>query len=103
MRNILANISVKSKKHFAEKLKQIWLQPDYESAKKYAIAFMNEYELKYPQAIKVLEDGLEDSLQFFTFPKIDSRKISSTNLLERLNKEIRQRTKVVGIFPSMDA
>ena len=103
MRNILANVSVKSKKHFAEKLKQIWLQPDYESAKKYATAFMNEYELKYPQAIKVLEDGLEDSLQFFTFPEIDSRKISSTNLLERLNKEIRRRTKVVGIFPSMDA
>ncbi len=103
MRNILANVSVKSKKHFAEKLKQIWLQPDYESAKKYAAAFMNEYALKYPQAIKVLEDGLEDSLQFFTFPEIDSRKISSTNLLERLNKEIRRRTKVVGIFPSMDA
>ena len=103
MRNILANVSVKSKKHFAEKLKQIWLQPDYESAKKYAAAFMNEYALKYPQAIKVLEDGLEDSLQFFTFPEIDSRKISSTNLLERLNKEIRRRTKVVGIFPSRDA
>ena len=103
MRNILANVSIKSKKHFAEKLKQIWLQPDYESAKKYATAFMNDYELKYPQAIKILEDGLEDSLQFFNFPEIDSRKISSTNLLERLNKEIRRRTKVVGIFPSMDA
>lgn len=103
MRNILAAVSVKSKKQFAEKRKQIWLQPDYESAKKYAAAFMDEYELKYPQAIKVLEDGLEDSLQFFTFPEIDSRKISSTNLLERLNKEIRRRTKVVGIFPSMDA
>ena len=103
MRNILANVSIKSKKHFAEKLKQIWLQPDYESAKKYAAAFMDEYELKYPQAIKVLEDGLEDSMQFFTFPEIDSRKIASTNLLERLNKEIRRRTKVVGIFPSMDA
>jgi putative transposase len=103
MRNILANVSVKSKKHFAEKRKQIWLQPDYESAKKYVTAFMRDYELKYPQAIKVLEDGLKDSLQFFNFPEIDSRKISSTNLLERLNKEIRRKTKEVGIFPSMDA
>ena len=103
MRNILANVSIKSKKYFAEKLKQIWLQPDYESAKKYATAFMNDYELKYPQAIKILEDGLEDSLQFFNFPEIDSRKISSTNLLERLNKEIRRRTRAIGIFPSMDA
>jgi len=89
----------KSKKSFAEKLKQIWLQPDYESAKKYANTFMNDYELQYPQAVTVLEDGLEESLQFFNFQEIDARKISSTNLLERLNKEIRRRTKVGWNFP----
>jgi len=45
-----------------EKLKQIWLQPDYDSAKKYAISLMDEYETRYPQAIETLEEGLEDSL-----------------------------------------
>jgi putative transposase len=103
MRNIMAHIPAKEKASFASKLKQIGLQPDIDSALKYARNFMNEYEERYPKAIEILESGLEDSLQYFQFNQIDSRRISSTNMIERLNREIRRRTNVVGVFPSMDS
>ncbi len=99
MRNILAHIPAKDKNSFAAKLKQIWQQPDYESAKRYTDLLIQEYDTRFPKAIEILENGLEDSLQYYEFPEIDSRKISSTNVLERLNKEIRRRSNVVGIFP----
>ena len=57
------------------------------------------YQKRFPKAIDTLEEGLEDSLSFYAFPKLDSRKIASTNMLERLNEEIRRRTRVVGTFP----
>jgi len=103
MRNILAHVSHKDKQAFAGKLKQIWLAPDEKTARKRANALAEEYEKRFPKAIATLEDGLDDSIAFFSFPRLDSRKISSTNMLERLNKEIRRRTRVVGIFPNPDS
>ncbi len=103
MRNILAHIPHKQKDEFAMRLKEIWLASSWEIARQRAQDLSEQYEKRFPKAIRILEDGLEDSLSFYAFPEIDARKISSTNMLERLNKEIRRRTNVVGIFPNQDS
>ena len=103
MHNVLAKVPHRARKEFAAKLKQIWLQPDYKTAIKVANIVIDEYAETWKSAIECLENGLEDSLQFFHYKSVDHRKISSTNSIERLNREIRRRSRVVGVFPSKKA
>jgi putative transposase len=103
MRNILARVPHKEKARFAERLKQIWTQPDVRSARKMAALLAEDYGKRFPDAVHCLEEGLEDSLAFYAFPEVDKKKISSTNSVERLNREIRRRSRVIGVFPSTEA
>jgi putative transposase len=103
MRNILAKVPHKEKARFAERLKQIWMQPDKRNAKRMAALVCEEYEKRFPEAIHCLEEGLEDSLQFYHFPEIDKKRISSTNVVERIIREIRRRSRVIGVFPTVDS
>ena len=103
MRNILAKVPHREKARFAERLKQIWMQPDKRGAKRMAVLVSEEYEKRFPDAIHCLEEGLEDSLQFYHFPEIDKKRISSTNVVERTIREIRRRSRVIGVFPMVDS
>jgi putative transposase len=55
---------------------------------------------KFPQAADLLEDAAEDVLTYMYFPREHWRQLHSTNALERINKELKRRTRVVGIFPN---
>jgi putative transposase len=103
MRNILAKVPHREKGRFAAHLKQIWLQPDKKSARRAAARPHRRLREAVPRSVSCLEEGLEDSLSFYDFPEVDKKRISSTNGQERLNMEIRRRSRVVGVFPSMRA
>lgn len=103
MRNIMATVPKKQKESFGAELKKIWQADTKEDAIRAKNTFVEKYADIYPAAINCLEEGFEDSIQYYGFSKIDFRKISSTNTLERLNKEVRRRSRVVGIFPSIES
>ena len=58
------------------------------------------YEDTKPKIAEFLMNNVYDSCTYMTFPKTHWRKLHSTNVLERFNKEIKRRTKVIGAFPS---
>ena len=57
----------------------------------------------YPKAAALLLDAEPDILAYKSFPNEHWRRIHSTNLVERLNREVKRRTKVVGVFPDQSA
>ena len=99
MRNVLAQVARKDRKDVAEALKLIFAQPKRNSAGAYLRYLANLMQSRFPKVAEMLLEAEEDILAYKTFPSEHQRSIHSTNPLERLNREVRRRTRVVGIFP----
>lgn len=103
MRNLLAKVPKAAQQVVASLVRSIFAQPDAESVWTQHTVILRQLEQRFPKAAEALEDAADDILAFTHFPKTYWRQIWSNNPLERLNKEIRRRTDVVGIFPNRDA
>ena len=84
----------------ASAVRSIFEQPDERSAREQFGKVIDSLETRFPAVARLLLDAESDLLAHFTFPETHRRQIRSTNPLERLNKEIKRRTAVVGIFPN---
>ena len=99
MRNLLARIPHRDKAAVAEAVRLIFDQPSRQSAEFQLHQLVEKLDKTYPDAATLLADAEQDILAYKSFPKEHWRRIHSTNLLERVNKEVKRRTKVVGVFP----
>ena len=104
MRNLLCHVNKTVQPVVAAMLRSIFVQPDQASARQQLRLMADKLEeLKCTRAAELLLEAEDEVLAYMAFPPEMWRQLHSTNPLERLNKEIRRRSDVVGIFPSNDS
>jgi putative transposase len=99
-RNVLSHVPSFSVAEVAEDLKAIFKVRRHKTAEALAEEFVSLYEKSYPKAVSVFEAGIEDALTYLRYPGSHHARIRTTNILERLFKEVKRRTRVVSVFPS---
>ena len=100
MRNVLAVVPKGSQDMVASVIRTVFAQPDAEHIQKQFIEVVAMLGCSHPKVAVMLDDARHDLLAFAGFPQRHGRQIWSTNPLERVNKEIKRRTDVVGVFPN---
>jgi len=100
MRNALAHVPKTQQSMVAAALRQAFLQPDRAQASAMLRHVADQLRQKWPKLAAFIDDSETDVLSYLDFPEQHRSKLRSTNPLERLNKEVKRRADVVGIFPN---
>ena len=100
MRNALAHAAKGQRDMVAAAIRTAFVQEDHKAAVDQWRQVADSLRKRFPKLAGLMDEAESDVLAFMTFPKDHRTKIHSTNPLERLNKEIKRRTNVVGIFPN---
>lgn len=103
IRNLLTRVPKAAHGIVATYVRTIFAQPDAESVRAQHARTVEHLRSRFPKAADMLDEAAEELLAFTAFPKEHWRQIWSNNPQERLNREIRRRTDVVGIFPNREA
>lgn len=103
LRNVLAQVPKGSSEMVAAAIRTIFAQPDATHVREQLGVIAGMLGRQSPKVETMLRDAAEDLLAFTGFPAAHWKKIWSTNPLERLNKEVKRRTDVVGVFPNPEA
>jgi putative transposase len=102
-RNLLGMVGHARRKELAEGLRGVFAAPSREVALRLASELAAKWRGSHPRVAEHLEEHIEECLSCLAFPESHRRRIRTTNGLERLNQEIKRRTRVVRIFPNREA
>ena len=92
--------AVSMRQEIAQAMRDIFSQPGVEEAREMAKKVIKRYEKKAPKFAKWLEENIEEGFTIFKLPRPLWRKLRTSNGLERLNREIKRRTRVATLFPN---
>src|ERR687884_1245119 len=100
MRNALALVPKSAQQMVAATIRTVFVQPDAASARETWRRVADQLRARFPRVAQLLDDAEDEVLTYLSFPPEHWRQIWSNNPQERLNKEVKRRTDVVGIFPN---
>ncbi len=103
MTNLLTRVPKRAQSAVATVVRTIYQQPSPAQTRSQHQRVAAQLAGPFPEVAQLLEEAKEDILAFTAFPRSHWKQIWSNNPQERLNKEIRRRTDVVGIFPNRAA
>jgi transposase-like protein len=103
VQNLLAQVPKSAHLAVSSLFRSVYAQLDADSVRAQYDTVLRSLEERFPKAGDLLARAREELLAFTSFPKEHWRQIWSNNPQERLNKEIRRRTDVVGVFPNREA
>jgi putative transposase len=97
-RNVLNAVPRRVRRDVEAELLGIWAQPNKQGALTQLAAFKAKYSQLYPEAVRSLTEGEDKTLTFFDFPQSMHRYIRTTNAIESLFSNVRQRTDPIDVF-----
>jgi putative transposase len=100
MRNALSLVPKAAQQMVGATIRTVFAQPDAESAREQWRRVADGFRSRFPRLAELMDEAEEDVLSYAAFPQEHWHKVWSNNPLERLNKEVKRRTNVVGIFPN---
>ena len=103
LRNALDYLPRKADDDCLQELRWIYDRRDIQEAQRDLTAWITKWQGKYPKLVNWVEENIVETLTFYRLPRAHHKHLKSTNMLERLNEEIKRRTLVVRIFPNAES